>query len=116
MLKKLFLTFLLSGCAAALSAAQLQGVIADWNCVPSMMQNGREKTLRDEHGCSLMKNYKRDAYGLITGDKKYFRLEDPGNAKILQMLKDSADKDNLHVVVTGDIDGNTLKVKIISLL
>jgi hypothetical protein len=116
LLNKLACMVLISGCAVDLNAAKVQGVIADWNCVPSMVENGREKALRNDRRCSLMKNYNREAYGLITSDKKYFRLEDPGNAKILQMLKDSADKDNLHVVITGDIDGNTLKVKLISLL
>ena len=102
--------------AAELSAAKIQGVIADWNCVQPMVQQGREKTLRRNRSCSLMKNYRREAYGLITGDKKYYKLEDPGNSRILQILEHSPDKDNLHVVVTGDLDGDTLKVANISLL
>jgi hypothetical protein len=97
-------------------AAELQGVIADWDCVKPMVQNGREKTLRNNRRCSMMKNYERAAYGLITDDKKYYRLDDPGNAKIRQLLKDTPDKDNLHVVVTGDLQGDTLKVVNITLL
>jgi hypothetical protein len=114
--KTLLLLSLLAASAAEMSAADVQGVIADWNCVQPMVQNGREKTLRNNRGCSLMKNYSRNAYGLITDDKKYYRLDGPGNAKIRQMLKDSPDKDNLHVVVTGDVEGNALKVSNISLL
>jgi hypothetical protein len=114
--KTFLLLSLLAISAAEVSAADIQGVIADWNCVRPMVENGREKTLRNNRSCSLMKNYNRDAYGLITDDKKYYRLDDPGNAKIRQILKDSPDKDNLHVVVTGDVDGDTLKVGNISLL
>ena len=61
-----------------------------------------------------MKSYKRAGYGLITDEKKFYKLEDPGNAKILQLLKDTRDRDNLHVIVTGDIQGGAIKVVNIS--
>ena len=119
MLKKLFLKRLGMGClavslAGALHAEQVQGVVVDWNCVKPFVKNGRENTLRNNHNCSMMKNYNRDAYGLITSDKKFFRLDDPGNAKIKQLLKDTPDKDDLKVVVNGDLQGNTLKIVTIS--
>jgi hypothetical protein len=92
-------------------AADLQGVIADWNCVKPMIKDGREKVLKQNHNCSLMTNYSRAGYGLITGDKKFYRLDDSGRAWALKLLKDTPDKDNLKVVVTGDIDGDTIHVK-----
>jgi hypothetical protein len=92
------------------SAAEMQGVIADWNCVQPMVRDGRAKTLKNNRSCSLMKNYDRAAYGLITDDKKFYRLDDPGNNKIRQLLKDTPDKDNLKVVVTGDIQDGAIKV------
>jgi hypothetical protein len=110
---------LLAGClilafVGTASAAEMQGVIADWDCVKPMVEQGRAKVLKDRRSCSLMKNYNRAAYGLITDDNKFYRLEDPGNAKIRQLLKDTPDKDNLKVVVTGDQQGNTIKVANIS--
>jgi len=63
--------FLLALGAAVSQAAEIQGVIADWNCVKSMVRNGREKALVQDRRCSLAKNFKRDAYGLITVDKKF---------------------------------------------
>jgi hypothetical protein len=115
-LKAFVLSFLVTAFAGELSAATIQGVIADWNCVQTMVREGREKTLRQNHSCSLAKNYRREAYGLITEDKKYYKLDDPGNNRILKILEHSPGKDNLHVVVTGDLDGDTLKVANISLL
>jgi hypothetical protein len=112
--KTLLLCCAMLGLAGMLSAAEMQGVIVDWNCVESMIHNGRENTLKNNRSCSLMKKYQRPAYGLITGDKSSYKLEDPGNAKILQMLQNTPDKDDLKVVVTGDIDGNTIKVANIS--
>jgi hypothetical protein len=64
-----------------------------------------------------MKNFKRTAYGLITDDKKFYRLDDePDNQHILQLLANTPDKDNLKVVVTGDIQGKTMKVSNITML
>jgi hypothetical protein len=108
--KTLVVVGFMLGVSGLLSAADTQGVIAPWDCVKRMVENGRAKTLRDQPGCSLMHNYRRETYGLITGDKKYYRLDDPNNEHILQLLEGTPDKDNLRVVVTGDIDGDTIKV------
>ena len=105
---------LLLGCVS--QAAEVQGVITDWNCAQDMVRNGREKTLQRRRACSLMKNYNRVAYGLITDDKKVYRLEDPGNRRILELLRNTPDKDNLKVVVTGDVEGDAIKLTNISML
>ena len=107
---------LLLGLSVAGAAAEIQGLIADWNCVKSMVENGREKTLLENRGCSLMKDYNRTAYGLITDDNQYYKLDDPGNRHVLQLLRNSPNKDNLKVIVRGDIDGNTIKVRDMSIL
>ncbi len=114
MRRTLFIGCLIAGFSGTMAAAEMQGLITDWKCVKPMVQNGRDKTLRNNRSCSMMKNYRRPAYGLITSDNKYYRLEDPGNTKILQLLKDTPDKDNLKVVVTGDIQGGAMKVVNIS--
>ena len=93
------------------SAIDVQGVIADWNCVKPMVKDGREKVLKQQRNCSLMVNYSRDGYGLITVDKKFYKLDQAGRAWALRLLKDTPDKDNLKVVVTGDIDGDIIHVK-----
>ncbi|MBV9264738.1 MAG: hypothetical protein JO061_01080 [Acidobacteriaceae bacterium] len=90
--------------------AEIQGVIADWQCVKAMVDNGRERTLKDNKSCSLGNNYSRSSYGVITNDKKYYRLDDAGRAWALKLLKDTHDKDRLYVVVTGTIDGEVIHV------
>ena len=65
--------------ACLLPAADFQGVIADSNCAQDMVQKGRAETLKRNRSCSLMKDFKRSTYALITGDKKYYRLDDNGN-------------------------------------
>ncbi len=114
LIKTIWMGGLALGLAGMVQADEIQGVVVDWNCAKPMVKDGREATLRNNHNCSLMKKYDRGAYGLITNDKKYFRLDDSGNAKIKQLLKDTPDKDDLKVVVDGEIQGDTLKVVTIS--
>ena len=102
--------------AGVSAAAEIQGVVADWTCTETMVRTGREKTLRQNRACSLMKNFRRATYGLITDDKKFYRLDDQGNQHIVELLANTPDKDNLKVVVSGDIQGNTIKVNTITML
>ena len=116
MLKKISAGLMVLGFAGLMSASELQGVVADWNCVKPMVKNGREQTLLHNRSCSMAKNWNRKAYGLITGDKKFYRLDDSGTGKVRQLLDNTPDKDNLKVVVTGNIQGGAIKVVNISML
>ncbi len=108
---------LLLFCATgSLEAADIQGSIVDWNCVKPMVKDGREKTLKRQKSCSLMKNYTRQAYGLLTDDQKFYKLQDPGNRHILELLKNTPSKDDLKVVVHGDLQGNVINVSDMSIL
>ena len=95
-------------------ATDLQGVLADWDCVKSMVQNGRAKTLKENHSCSLDQNYSRNTYGIITDDKRYFKLDDAGRTWALKLLRGTSDKDDLHVILSGTIDGDTVHVDTMS--
>ena len=101
---------LIVAAASLLPAADLQGVIADWSCTQEMVQKGRAQVLKQNRSCSMMKNYQRSAYGVITADKKYYRLDDNGNRLARELLANTPDKDNLKVIVSGDIEGETFKV------
>jgi hypothetical protein len=97
-------------------AAEVQGVLADWRCTEKMVKDGRAKTLKQDASCSLVKNPGRSEYGLITEDKKFYRLDKAGNDQARELLGNSHDKDNLRVIVQGDLSGNTLKVQTMSIL
>ncbi|MGB2666229.1 MAG: hypothetical protein WAK48_19655 [Candidatus Acidiferrum sp.] len=55
-------------------------------------------------------------YGIITKDKQFLKFDTEGNSKIVEALKASEKKDHLRVDVTGDLQGDTLKVTSIKLL
>jgi hypothetical protein len=116
-LKRAILTGSLSlALLGSMQAAELQGVLSDWKCTEKMVKDGREKTLKQDESCSLMKNPGRSEYGLITKDKKFYRLDKAGNDQARELLGNSHDKDNLRVVVRGDLNGNTVKVLSMSIL
>ena len=55
-------------------------------------------------------------YGIITADKKFIKFDAEGNKEMREHLKASDKKDHLRVDVSGDVQGNTLKVTSIQLL
>jgi hypothetical protein len=97
-------------------AAEIQGVVIDSNCGDDILKHGRQIILKQRRDCSLRQHYVRDGYGIVTDDQKFYRFDDAGNKKALQLLKNIPDKDNLKVIVSGDIDGETIKVGRMSLL
>jgi hypothetical protein len=99
-----------------LGAAQIQGYLADWNCVKKIVKDGVEQTFKNHNNCSLQNNYKRQAYGLITDDKRFYRLDAVGNAHVRELLPQSRRRDQLYVIVTGELTGDVIKVTAMSLL
>jgi hypothetical protein len=55
-------------------------------------------------------------FGIVTADKKFLKFDADGNAKVLKELKASDKKDHLRVNVTGDVEGDTIKVSSVKLL
>ena len=55
-------------------------------------------------------------FGIVTMDKKFVKFDAEGNKKVVEALKASNKKDHLRVDVSGDLEGDTLKVKSIKLL
>jgi len=58
----------------------------------------------------------KSGFGIVTEDKKFLKFDADGNAKILQELKGSDKTDHLRVNVSGDVEGDTIKVTSVKLL
>lgn len=102
--------------AQAASADAIQGLLVDQNCVEDIVKNGREATFRQRPNCSLREHYDRPTYALVTDDKRYYTFDETGNKKALQILKGTPNRDGTKVVVTGDVQGDTIRVKYMSIL
>jgi hypothetical protein len=49
-------------------------------------------------------------------DQEFLKFDAAGNAKIAEELKASSKKDHLRVNVSGEVEGDTLKVSSVELL
>ena len=107
---------LILGMGGAASAAQMQGLLVAQSCVEDIVKNGHEATLQRRPDCSLRNHYARPTYALVTDSKHYFTFDPAGNKKALQLLKGSPHPDELKVVVTGEVSGNTIQVKYMTIL
>lgn len=115
MRKNLPVLSILLAIASLAQGTDLQGVIIDIKCAQDILKHGRQ-IVKKRRECSLSKHYSRTGYGIITDDQKFFRFDDAGNKRALELLKNSSDRDNVKVVIAGDIDGRTIKVANMSLL
>jgi hypothetical protein len=65
-------------------------------------------------GCALA--CAKSGFGIMTADKKFLKFDADGNAKILEQIKSTDKTDHLRVNVTGDVQGDTIKVESVKLL
>jgi hypothetical protein len=84
--------------------------VVDANCSKKVAANPDSHT----RACAL--KCAASGYGIITKDKQFLKFDAEGNSKISEALKTSDKKDHLRVDVSGDVQGDTLKVNSIKLL
>jgi hypothetical protein len=84
--------------------------VVDVNCSAKVAADADSHT----RACAL--KCAASGYGIITQNKQFLKFDAEGNAKITQALTASDKKDHLRVDVTGDVQGDTLKVTSIKLL
>jgi len=70
----------------------------------------------DSHPRACALKCAASGFGIVTQDKHYLKFDAAGNTKIVEALKASDKKDHLRVDVSGDVQGDTLKVTSIKLL
>jgi hypothetical protein len=70
----------------------------------------------DSHTRECALKCKESGFAVVTADNHVLKLDADGNAKVLEQLKASDKADHLRVNVSGDVEGNTLKVTSIKLL
>jgi hypothetical protein len=84
--------------------------VIDAKCATKVAANPDEHTRACAMQCSAA------GFVIITPDKKTLKLDASGNATLLEELKVSQKKDHLRADVTGEVEGDMLKVQSIKLL
>ncbi len=100
------ITFVLLTGVATLSAAETwkNVPIVDTQCLSKVKANP------DAHTKSCMLQCQKNGYGIIASDGAYLKLDPAGNQKALAALKASKKSDALRATVTGERNGDTIKV------
>jgi hypothetical protein len=78
--------------------------VVDTNCIAKVKSNPDAHTTK----CALQ--CQKGGYGLVTTDGTYLRFDAAGNEKAVAALKATQKTDHLRATVTGERDGETIKV------
>jgi hypothetical protein len=68
----------------------------------------------DTHKTDCLLMCADDGFGIIASDGKYLKFDEAGDQKALALFKETDKKDSIRVDVTGELDGDSLKVSSIS--
>lgn len=113
-MKKLAATLVLLGLAALPALAANESYknvsIVDSNCSTKAAADP------DSHTRSCALQCAMSGFGILTAEKKFIKFDDAGNKKVEEALKASTKKDHLRADVSGELQGDTLKVTAIKLL
>ncbi len=103
---------------AALLAWPALALAATYNDVPVVDVNCSKKAAAnpDAHTRDCALQCASSGFGIVTKDQKFLKFDAAGNQKVLSELKASSKKDHLRVNVTGEVQGDTLKVSSVTLL
>lgn len=115
---------LVAGLAGVASAAEVKGVLMDKACsskaevrvLSTGIEGGMIVAEAHTRECALMPACQKSGYGIFTYDQKFLAFDPAGSRKALEAIKASKKLDDLEVVVTGEIKGDTIKVESLKLL
>jgi hypothetical protein len=101
-----------------LSAMPALAGVESYKDVPVVDVNCSKKVAADpdSHPRACALKCAASGFGIVTKDKQFLKFDAEGNTKIVEALKASEKKDHLRVDVSGDVQGDTLKVSSIKLL
>jgi hypothetical protein len=94
----------------------LLSVRSDRGFVTNSQCAARVAAHRDEHTRACAMQCSAAGFVIITPGKKTLKLDPSGNAALRGELKASQKKDRLRADVTGEVEGDRLKVQSIKLL
>ena len=89
-----------------------------YNNVPVVDVNCSKKASADpdSHPRACALKCEASGFGILTKDNQFLKFDASGNASMTETLKASNKKDHLRVDVSGDVQGDTLKVTSVKLL
>ena len=103
--------------AALVAVLMLSGVTTvlatEWKNVPLVDKMCLDKVRSDpdRHEKSCLLSCAHSGYGILTADGTWLRFDEAGNQKAVAALKATDKQDHVRVTVTGDLKGDSIDVK-----
>ncbi len=107
----IFLVALNAGAFAADTA--VSGYLVDSSCATRFARRGGLKPgagATHSLSCLRMDACEQSGYGVITGDGRYIKFDQDGNAKTKKFLADVTKTSEIKVTVSGSVDGDKMTV------
>lgn len=83
--------------------------------VVDTMCSVKAKAAPDEHTTKCALACSKSGFGILTADGTYLKLDEAGNEKVVAALKQTKKTDHLRATVTGERDGDSIRVQSFSL-
>jgi hypothetical protein len=101
----------------ALFATPLLCTAETWTNAPLVDANcaSKVKNAADAHTRACALQCSKSGFGILTEDGTFLKFDSQGNQQALSELKSSQANDHLRATVTGDREGDTIKVKSLKL-
>jgi hypothetical protein len=107
--------------AAGTSPAKIEGVLIDEKCSANAqtrivsegathLEGGIVWAYTHTRKCALMPDCQRSGYGVATHDNRFLKFDAEGNRKAAEMLRVAKKEDDLEVEVTGEVQGDHIKI------
>jgi len=90
--------------------ADVDGILIDKMCSAKALSGGQKAAKEHDRDCATAAACQKSGYGIYTSDGKFLSFDAAGNTKAIAALKASKKTDDLAVKVTGDVQGDTIKV------
>src|SRR5580700_7126285 len=108
----------------AAGPAPVKGILIDKKCsagaevrvLSTGIEGGLVVAEAHTRECALMPACQKSGYGVFTYDNKFLKFDEAGSRKALAAIKASKKEDDLKVEVTGEIQGDTIKVASLKLI
>ena len=103
------------------SAQHFEGALLDADCSfkaelrvanpPRLMEGGMVVAEAHTKECLLKPQCEKSGFGIYTRDNKFYTFDKAGNRKAVALLRASRKNDDLEIEVTGQVQGDTIKVE-----
>jgi hypothetical protein len=110
---------------SAPASQTIEGALLDKDCSfkaelrvmspPRLMEGGMVVAEAHTRQCLTMPECIRNGYGIYTRDNKFYNFDEAGNRRALALVRASKQEDDFEIKVTGQIQGDTIKVESIRL-